>query len=411
MSAPSPNNIAAPWQYVRGLPRAVWTLALATLINRVGVMAMPFLVLYLTQEMGFSDAKAGMTLGLYGAGVLVGAALGGWLSDRIGALRVLKLALFGGGVLMGVFPFVEHALAVQVLSLAWPLVADMARPAALAALTALVMPAQRRQAIALNRLAINLGMSIGPVAGGFLAAWSFPSLFIVNGVTALLAVAFLAWHLPSLPAPVPTGPPVTAPRPAWRDPALVGFLVPLVLASIVFFQQMGPLSLHIVDRLGYSTSVYGLLGSVNTWLIVLFEVPINGWTRHWSMRRGLFVGGVLTALGIGILGFVATPLLFAVGIAVAAFGEMLLFPMSAAHVADLAPEGQTGLYMGAYSFSFGCAFALGPWLGTVALAEYDALATFAGAGVLGLIASVLLYRSTRTSVISTTDTVSSAAAS
>ena len=33
----------------------------------------------------------------------------------------------------------------------------------------------------MNRLAVNLGMSIGPAAGGFLATVSVPLLFIVDG--------------------------------------------------------------------------------------------------------------------------------------------------------------------------------------------------------------------------------------
>ena len=44
-----------PWGYLRDLPRPMWTLAAATLINRMGVMAMPFLVLYLTQVLAFSE--------------------------------------------------------------------------------------------------------------------------------------------------------------------------------------------------------------------------------------------------------------------------------------------------------------------------------------------------------------------
>jgi hypothetical protein len=42
-----------PWRSLGGLPREVWTLFTAVLINRAGTMALPFLVLYLTQSLGF----------------------------------------------------------------------------------------------------------------------------------------------------------------------------------------------------------------------------------------------------------------------------------------------------------------------------------------------------------------------
>jgi MFS family permease len=58
-------------------------------------------------------------------------------------------------------------------------------------------PQQRKAAFALTRLAINLGMSIGPVVGGFLAMYSFKLLFYVDGITSLLAgalIAILPWR-------------------------------------------------------------------------------------------------------------------------------------------------------------------------------------------------------------------------
>ncbi len=381
-----------PWRYLRDLPRPMWTLAAATLINRMGVMAMPFLVLYLTQVLGFSEARAGFTFGLYGAGVLAGAPLGGWLCDRVGAARVLVGALVGGGLLMFAFPLVKAPVAVQVLAFAWPLVADTARPAGLTVVTALVGPEQRRQAIALNRLAINLGMSIGPVVGGVLAAWSFPLLFVVDGLTSLAAGGYLIARFASIDVPEEQASVSgsKARRSLWRNTELVGFLLPLVVVVAVFALQVGPMSLYVVEGLGHSTVVYGLLGAVNTVLIVLFEVPVNGWTRAWPLRRGLVTGGVLVSLGVGAIAFLTHPVALGAAVAVAAFGEMLLFPVAATYVAEIAPAGQRGRYMGAYSFAFGLSFAVGPWLGVVTLGAYGAAVTFATAGVLGLLAALLL---------------------
>jgi len=58
-----------------------------------------------------------------------------------------------------------------------------------------VKPEQRKQAFALSRLAVNLGMSVGPAIGGFLALYSFRFLFFADGVTSILAglVLMFAW--------------------------------------------------------------------------------------------------------------------------------------------------------------------------------------------------------------------------
>lgn len=56
------------WRSLKGLPRDVWVLAISSLINRAGTMVLPFLVLYLTQELRFSAPRAGLILAVYGAG-------------------------------------------------------------------------------------------------------------------------------------------------------------------------------------------------------------------------------------------------------------------------------------------------------------------------------------------------------
>ena len=58
------------WRSLRGLPRDLWVLSVASLVNRAGTMVLPFLVLYLTRELGFSAPRAGLALAVYGAGVV-----------------------------------------------------------------------------------------------------------------------------------------------------------------------------------------------------------------------------------------------------------------------------------------------------------------------------------------------------
>ena len=68
------------------------------------------------------------------------------------------------------------------MTIALAVTSEAFRPASLSVLTDLVPPEQRKAAFAANRLAINLGMSVGPAVGGYLAEISFPAIFRVNGV-------------------------------------------------------------------------------------------------------------------------------------------------------------------------------------------------------------------------------------
>ncbi len=73
----------------------------------------------------------------------------------------------------------------------WSALAESFRPASLAAVTHAVGSEDRRAAFALNRLAINLGMSLGPALGGFLSALSFRWLFWIDAATSLAAAGLL----------------------------------------------------------------------------------------------------------------------------------------------------------------------------------------------------------------------------
>ena len=61
----------------RGLSREVWILSLVGLVNRAGTMVLPFLTLYLCEELGYTPTEAGKVLAVYGVGSIAGTALGG----------------------------------------------------------------------------------------------------------------------------------------------------------------------------------------------------------------------------------------------------------------------------------------------------------------------------------------------
>src|SRR3954470_20434181 len=83
-----------------GLSRQNWLLSFVMLINRSGTMVLPFMTLYLTsKEVGRNLSEAGIVMGLFGVGSIVGAFFGGKISDRQGFFKVQLFTLSGGGIL------------------------------------------------------------------------------------------------------------------------------------------------------------------------------------------------------------------------------------------------------------------------------------------------------------------------
>src|SRR5262245_38669074 len=154
-------------------------------------MVLAFLVLYLTETKGYSGARAGFVLALYGVGGVVTAPLAGRWADRIGPPRLMLASLAASGVLYLLYPFAGGFPAVIGATLLLTMTAEASRPASLALLASLVPAERYKAAFSALRLAVQLGMSVGPAVGGFLATRSFTALFVVDGVTSLLAAALL----------------------------------------------------------------------------------------------------------------------------------------------------------------------------------------------------------------------------
>lgn len=384
-----------PWKSVKGLPRDMWVLFYTTLINRSGTMVIPFLVLYLTQKIGVSASEAGVALLVYGIAAFIAAPLTGKLADKIGALKVMKFSLIGTSVVMFIYGFITDYYLILVFTFVLSVINEAFRPANLSLITEIVTPSQRRLAFALNRLGINIGMSIGPVAGGFLILVDYHFLFYVNALASLAAGVYLIvtpWTSlsePESPAEEILSLP-TLNISVLKDVKYLFFLIAIVPANLVFFQHIGGLPLYIVDDLKYSTAAFGLLSAINTVIIIFIEVPLNDMMSKMSYSRSMFIGALLAAIGFGAMAVARdiAPLIFT--IIIWTFGEMIFFPVSAAYASEIAPAKKRGEYMGYFQMTFSFAFSAGPWLGTVVYEKYGSVILWSGALVMGLITAVMI---------------------
>lgn len=370
-------------------------LALATWVNRAGTMVLPFLVLHLTKNLGFSPARAGSVLALYGVVSLCVAPVAGRLGDRIGMLRLITFSLFGSALALCLLPSARTYAQVAVRVALLAIFSEAVRPATLALAGSFAGAELRRQGFALNRMAVNLGMSIGPALGGFLATVSFEALFWVDGATSAVAgLLFVILPFRAVHPPEPQQVKLPALESSGRG-QLLFVLLALLPVSMVFFQLEGAYPLFLVRELHFSEATFGALFTLNTVLILLFEVGLNVVTQHWRTQRVMALGAVLTGIGFGALialhslgGVIFTVIVWTVG-------EMLLFPATAAYVSDLAPRGRQGEYMGYYAMTFGLGLSLGPWAGTAILGRWGFSAVWGVCLAIGLLSGGLMLRVNR----------------
>ncbi|MBE0551339.1 MAG: MFS transporter [Ignavibacterium sp.] len=383
-----------PYKGLKELPHDMWALFFTSLINRSGTMVIPFLALYLTKKIGVTPAEAGTALLVYGAAAFLAAPLTGKLSDKIGSIKVMKFALYGSGLLFFAYSFISDYNWILVATFVLAAVNEAFRPANLSLITEIVTPSQRRMAFALNRLAINAGMSIGPVIGGFLTLIDYHYLFYANAVASIAAGIYFSsvkWSsLASQESGVKAADESKIRFAILNDKYFLFFLFAVIPANLVFFQHLGAFPLYIVDDLGFTTAAFGLFGAINTVIIIFLEVPLNNWMNDTPYKKSLMIGALLAGIGFGGFAIATTTFPLIVAIVVFTFGEMIFFPVTAAYTSEIAPADRRGEYMGYYQMTFSFAFSAGPWLGTIVYQNYGSVILWSGALVFGLITAVLM---------------------
>jgi MFS family permease len=347
----------------RGLPRAFWVLFAGTLVNRVCGFVLTFLAIYLTDERGLSAAQAGAVMSAYGLGAIGGGPVGGVVSDRIGRRPALILSLVGGGASMLTLGFVTRMASIVGAAALTGFLYEMYRPIVSATIADAVNPDDRPRAYNLNYWAVNIGASIAPLIGGYLAVRSYRVLFAADAATAALYGAIVWAALPETAAVEGSHQERRGSFASVFSDGVFLILCALTLvAFIVFFQSFTGLPMDLRAR-GVSPRLFGVLIAFNGVLIVLLQPIAGELVRDRSRPLTLAVASMLIGVGFGMNAFVTSVAGYVASVTMWTLGEILFAPGSVAFVADLAPDHMRGTYQGIFAFAFTAAFAAAPVVG------------------------------------------------
>jgi MFS family permease len=368
----------------RGLPGTFYVLLAGMFVNRLATFVATFLGLYLVRERGFAPDQAGRLVALFGVGVLVAGPLGGTLADAIGRRATMLLSLVSGAVAVGTIGFLTEPAPLAVFAFLAALTSEMYRPAISAAIADLVPPPERARAYGLVYWTVNLGWAVSLSMAGFVAERSFLALFLADAGTCL-AFALIIWR--RVPETRPPGlhahSPLQGLAVVFRDGVFVTFLV-LNLAALAIFVQF-QLAVPIdMNAHGVGPSVFSMLMGLNGLGVVVLQPLVGPWLRSRDSARLLAASALLFGLGFGLNAVGGSVPLYLVGVTLWTVGEVIGFPAGATLVADLAPVELRGRYQGAFSMSWGVAFALAPLLAGEVMAGYGARTLWLGCLALGI---------------------------
>lgn len=381
-----------------GLTRDIWILSAITFINRSGAVVFLFLSIYLTTQLGFSKIETGVIMAFHGVGSVVGAFIGGWLTDRIGYYRVMFWSLILVGFLFFWLYWIESFWMFCFMGFLTSTVGDAFRPAAMASITVYGGEELRTRSMSLYRLAINFGFGFGIAAAGFLAGfYGYGVLFFVDGGTCIFA-AILFMILMKEKKEVQETSEDDAPKiikhSAYKDNWYLMFIVCWFLNAMVFIQLFYTFPVFCKEELLMSEAAFGGLMSFNGILIGVIEMPLIYILAKKRDQMGYIIWGVVligmslvifNIMGFNIYAAVVSMTLFSIG-------EIINFPLSSSLALGRSNPNNRGQYMGLYSMAFSVGLIIAPLIGFQIAEDYGyaVLWNFMG-GLSGLATIGLMY--------------------
>lgn len=384
----------------KGLSREAWMLSIVMLINRSGSMVLPFLGVYMTDHLKFSLENAGIVLSFYGIGSVLGSYLGGLLTDRFGEYYVQCWSLFLSAPIFLIIPFFPSIEMMAFLIFLQSTISDTFRPANSVAITKYARPENLTKAFSLNRMAINLGFSIGPALGGILSGISYNFLFVVNAIGALVAgiiyVVFFRkrnqiFREKKRLEPKKTIENVSTKSPYKDFPFLIYSILCAVFA-VCFFQFFNTIPLFYKDVAKLSQSTIGFVLGYSGFIIVLLEMPLVSIAeRTLKIPQILFIGIVMAGLSYLILLLGSNVALLLLSMTILSVAEIWVLPFMSTVTALRAERGNKGAYMGLNGIAFSFSFIFTPFLGTYVVSQFGFDSLWIGSFAVLVLSAVLIY--------------------
>lgn len=379
-----------------GLSRPAWMLACIVFVNRSGAMVIPFLSLYLTETLGFTLKETGIVLSMFGLGAMAGSFLGGWLTDRFGHFWVQVFSLIVGGMLffmiIGLQQFEHVAIGIFVLSL----VTECLRPANASSVVHYSKPENVTRAFSLNRMAVNLGFSIGPALGGILASLSYKWLFVADGATCIAAGIIFFFYFKSFRGHEPQKQKVAKVKIAvtspYKDITFLLFVFLCTCFAIIFFQFFTTLPLYYRQSYHLTDGSIGGLLAFNGLMVFLLEmITVYILGERVSKARLIKWGLVMMGCSFVLLNLYQHVGILYMSMLLLCFAEILAMPFMATVTVQRSNEINRGAYMGLYTLAYAIAHVVAPFLGTSIIASYGFEVLWWVIGIASLFTGLAFY--------------------
>lgn len=334
----------------KGLPKGMYVLFFAQVINRLGDFVMPFLALYLTQKIGMTTVAAGIIVTISSIIIIPASMIGGKTADKFGRKKSYMYAQFLSAAALIPCAMTKNPHITIICLLVSTFFNGFIRPAFRSMMTDILSPRQRQAGFSLQYLGINVGVAIGPIIAGFLFDNMLPMLFLGDALTSFLAL-ILVWKniQETNPSSVEK---ITKEvnfaekaekgnvfQMLYKRPHICFFMIISIAYSFVYSQYNFALPLTLKGIYGNNSAhIYGLLMSANAITVLVLTVFITALTKKNHPLTNMIIVGILYAIGFGMISYISGFSFFILSTVIWTSGEILSSISSGVYIANNSPN-------------------------------------------------------------------------
>lgn len=331
----------------------VWIILSGTIFARTAsFMAMPFLALYLHNELHASPLIIGLTLGVAPLFATFGGLGGGYLTDRFDRKFVIFITVFVWSLTFLGFAFAPSAIYFVVLNALNGLCRSFFEPSTQALMIDFTEDSKKRRLFSVRYTAINIAAVIGPLLGVWISSLSSPAIpFLVTSIMYAMYGLFLVFVLNryrmkqhKLAATFRIG---TIFGTIMHNRKLLYFIAGGILISIGYSQFDSTLPQFIDMKVEDGVKLFSYVIVANSITVLVLQLPLTIMIEKASIYTSLKIGIVIFSVGLLLFGFSDSAWMFIVSMAIFSVGEIFCFPTMNAVIEEIAPVDQKGIYLGA----------------------------------------------------------------
>ena len=365
--------VSKPFRLYTGLPRDIYILFFARLVNSMGHFVFPFLTLLLTEKLGFSPGAAGKWILIATFSSVPGMIAGGKLADIIGRKKILLIS----HLLSAAF-FLPCAFMGNSVTMVWFLLGSFfflgaARPVMMALTTDITTPDNRQAAFSFLYLGHNIGFAVGPLIAGFLFNKHLHLIFLGDAVTtfiaAVLILLFVGETLPTEEDMQRAGdinPEERAEKGSFlkallRRPFLLAFMFIIMLLNFVYGQYEFSLPLQLNYSFGADgAKFFGIVMTFNAISVTILTTPVITLTKRNPPVFNQCIAGLLYAVGFGMIFFLKAFWPYLISVIIWTTGEVISVTNTGAYIANHTPSSHRGRFNSITPLIMGAGFAVSP---------------------------------------------------